>query len=82
MDNLIERYMDEETIRIFCFFIRNKYDPREPVCKGCARLSFCKRDAEKMLKFKGYIPWWEDDAEVKELVEKLHGKQRCANCEF
>lgn len=82
MDNLIVRYMDEETIRIFCFFLKNKYDPVDPVCMGCARKALCKRDAGKMLKFKGYVPWWKEEDSVKELIEKLHGKQRCSNCEF
>lgn len=82
MNGLVERYMDEETIRIFCFFLRNKYNPKDPVCKGCARKNLCGRDAEKMLSFAGYIPWWEEDPTLSELLEKSQGHQRCKNCEL
>jgi len=80
-----ERFMDEETIRIFCFFLRNKYSPLSRVCQGCARKELCERDARKMIIFKGEIPWWgekEEGALLREYLEKRFGKQRCESCEF
>jgi len=81
MSELVERYMDEETIRITCFFLRVKFDPENPCCKGCARYKFCLRDAKKMVAAIGYIPWL-TKSDVKSLIEKTYGHQRCENCDL
>jgi len=81
MDHLVERYMDEETIRVFCFFLKNKFNPKDKVCEGCARYALCSNDAFKMLSFLGYIPWLEKDSnEISTLIEKMYGHQRCKQC--
>lgn len=77
MNGLIERYMDEETIRIMCFFFKNKFNPNSRVCKGCARFKLCERDACKMINACGYIPWIEDSLE---LIKKTYGYERCSSC--
>jgi len=85
MSSVLERFMDEETIRIFCFFLRNKYSPYEKVCQGCARRKLCERDARKMISFLGDVPWWGEEIKTKlmrEFIEQRSGKQRCESCAF
>lgn len=59
MKEHLEKFMDDETTRIFCFFIRIKFDPESQICRNCARRSFCEKDAKKMLEFWKTIPWLE-----------------------
>lgn len=59
MEKIVNKYMDDETTRIFCFFLRNKFDPESRICKGCARFQMCERDAKKMIAILKYIPWLE-----------------------
>ena len=81
MNGLVERYMNEETIRIMCFFLRIKFDPHGPCCQGCARYSLCERDAKKMIDTYGYVPWLLNN-DLKDLMEKRFGHQRCGECEY
>jgi len=74
LNGLIERYMDDETTRLICFFIKRKFNPEDPCCKGCARFALCLRDA-----MKGNVPWLKED--IDDLIEKLYGHQRCRNCD-
>ena len=81
MNGLVERYMDEETIRIMCFFLKIKFDPTSQCCCGCARFKLCERDAQKMIVAQGCIPWLSKN-DIKSLIEKLYGHQRCENCDI
>lgn len=78
MNGLIQRYMDEETIRIFCFFLKIKFNPRDSCCLHCTRYKLCEHDAVKLLQVYGYIPWLEED--VNDLIEKVYGHQKCRDC--
>lgn len=63
MKEIIDKFMNDETTRLFCFFMRVQFDHEKKICQGCARFELCKRDAKKMLKFLGYIPWIETPIE-------------------
>lgn len=81
MNGLVDRYMDEETIRIICFFLKIKFDPNGQCCKACARYKLCERDAKKMIGACGCIPWLLGD-DLKTLMEKRFGHQRCEDCDI
>lgn len=85
MSEVFERYMNEETIRLFCCFCKNKFSPKDRTCKNCARYSYCLRDIKKMREFLKKVPWWkvdELDEELDDLIEKIQGQQRCGSCEM
>ena len=81
MNGVVERYMDDETTRLMCFFIKNKFDPSNPCCKACARRKLCERDAAKMICFKGSIPWLLDN-DIEDLIDKTLGPRRCRGCDI
>lgn len=78
---MIERFMDDETIRLFCFFVTNKYNPSSEVCKHCARSLTCARDMQKSFARGKNVSQAEKEL-LEELLEKQFGIRKCKSCEL